>query len=285
MRVLILGGDGMLGHRIFRHLRPRHDVRATLHRDLGAYREYGLFDGDSAYAGIDVRQFDRLVEVVADFTPDAIVNCVGIVKQRSEAKDYLPSLEINSLLPHRLALLARTAKAKLVHLSTDCVFSGQRGNYREDDPTDADDLYGRSKLLGEISEPPCVTLRTSMIGPELARKSGLLEWFLAQRGKTIKGFTHAIFSGFTTTEMSRIIERILVSEPGVQGLYQVSSAPISKYDLLCKINAALGLGVEIVPDPAFKCDRSLDSRRFREALGYTPPSWDEMVAELARELA
>ena len=285
MRILILGGDGMLGHRIFRHLRPRHDVGVTLRQDLVAYRDYGLFDGHSAYAGIDVRQFDRLVEVVADFAPDAIVNCVGIVKQRSEAKDYLASLEINALLPHRLALVARTAKVRLVHISTDCVFSGRRGNYREDDPADPDDLYGRSKLLGEISAPHCVTLRTSMIGPELARKSGLLEWFLSRRGNTVKGFTHAIYSGFTTAEMSRIIERILVSEPAVEGLYQVSSAPISKYDLLCKINAALGLGVRIIPDAAFKCDRSLDSRRFREALGYTPPSWDEMVAELARELA
>src|SRR5262249_16945541 len=233
MRVLILGGDGMLGHRLFQHLRPRHDVKVTLRRDLDAYRTHAVFDAGNTYTGVDVRQFDRLVEAIADFAPNAIVNCVGIVKQRREAKDQVASLEINSLLPHRLALLARAANIRLVHVSTDCVFSGRRGNYREDDVADADDLYGRTKLLGEVAGPHCVTLRTSMIGPELSRKSGLLEWFLAQGGLTIKGYTHAIFSGFITAELSRIIERVLAST-AIEGLYQISSDPISKYDLLRK---------------------------------------------------
>ncbi|HSD60200.1 MAG TPA: SDR family oxidoreductase [Burkholderiales bacterium] len=280
MRVLILGGDGMLGHRLLQHLRPRHDVRATLRRDLEAYAGLGLFSPANAWGGVDVRSPERLLEVMAEFRPEAMVNCVGIVKQRAEAEDHLPSIEINALLPHRLARLARTAGARLVHLSTDCVFSGKRGNYRESDPADAEDLYGRSKYLGEVAEDGCLTLRTSIIGREVSRRNGLLEWFLSQRGKTVKGFRHALFSGFTTAEMSRIIERLLTAFPDASGLYQVSSEPISKHDLLAKINQALRLGIEIVPDDAFRCDRSLESGRFRAEFGYRPPSWDEMVAEL-----
>jgi dTDP-4-dehydrorhamnose reductase len=284
VRVLILGGDGMLGHRLLRQLGPNHEVRVTLRQDLSCYARFGLFNDANAYAGVDARDPDRLMAVLADFSPTAIVNCVGIVKQRAEAKAAIPSLEINALLPHRLAVLARVAGARLIHLSTDCVFSGRRGNYREDDPADAEDLYGRTKLLGEVSEEPCLTLRTSIIGPELSRKSGLLEWFMAQRGGTVRGFTRAIFSGFTTAELSRVIERLL-EEPHASGLYHVSSTPISKYDLLVRINAALGIGVAIGADDSFACDRSLDSERFRSTFGYTPPAWDEMVTELAQEVA
>ena len=283
MRVLILGGDGMLGHRLFRHLQPRHDVRVTLRRELEAYSGCGLFSPANAWGGVDARSTERLLEVMAEFRPEAMVNCVGIVKQRAEAQASLPSIEINALLPHRLARLARAAGARLVHLSTDCVFSGKRGNYRESDTPDAEDLYGRSKLLGEVAEEGCITVRTSIIGRELSRRTGLLEWLLAQRGGTVKGYRQAIFSGFTTAEMSRIIERLLTAFPAASGLYQVSSEPISKHDLLAKINRALKLGIEIVPEDSFRCDRSLDSGRFRAEFGYRPPSWDEMVAELAHE--
>jgi dTDP-4-dehydrorhamnose reductase len=284
MRILILGGDGMLGHRLLRQLRSKHEVRVTLRQDLSAYQSFGLFDRTNSYTGVDARDIDRLLGVLADFSPAAVVNCVGIVKQRAEAKDTLPSLEINALLPHRLAALARVAGARLIHLSTDCVFSGRKGNYCEDDLPDAEDLYGRSKLLGELTEPPCLTLRTSMVGPELSRKTGLLEWFMAQRGGRVRGFTRAIFSGFTTAELSRVIQRLLEA-PAASGLYHVSSAAISKHDLLTRINAALGLGVDITADGGFACDRSLDSERFRNAFGYVPPGWDAMVAELAQEVA
>ncbi|HEY7758320.1 MAG TPA: SDR family oxidoreductase [Burkholderiales bacterium] len=284
MRVLILGGDGMLGHRLLRQLRVRHEVKVTLHQELPAYARFELFTAANVFAGVDVRDSDQLAQVLAAFPPHAIVNCVGIVKQRAEAGEAIPSLQINSLLPHRLAQLARVVGARLVHLSTDCVFAGTRGDYREDDPADPQDLYGRSKLLGEVSEPPCLTLRTSMIGPELIRKRGLLEWFLAQRGGAVKGFTRAIFSGFTTAELSRVIERLLTDHPAASGLYHVSSEPISKHDLLRRIDAALGLQVRIAPDDGFHCDRSLNSERFRAAFGYSPPSWDQMVAELAREI-
>jgi dTDP-4-dehydrorhamnose reductase len=283
MRVLVLGGDGMLGHRLIQELRPRHDVRCTLRQDAGAYARYGMFPAESSYFGIDVRSLERLTEVFADFRPEAVINCVGIVKQRASAHDAIPSLEINSLLPHRLSVLCRGIGARLVHLSTDCAFSGRTGMYRDDDPSDAVDLYGKSKYLGEVGDPGCITLRTSMIGVELSRKSGLLEWFLAQSGR-IKGFRRAVFSGFTTAELSRLIEKLLVEHPQASGVYHASAAPIDKYHLLVAIRDRLGREIEIVPDDDFHCDRSLDSSRFRAEFGYTPPSWDQMLDELAAEI-
>lgn len=283
MRILILGGDGMLGHRLLLRLAPRHEVRVTLHQNLAAYAAHGMFHPGNAYAGVDVRCTERLLEVLAQFRPEAVVNCAGIVKQRAEAAESLPSIEINALLPHRLAQLASLVGARLIHLSTDCVFSGHSGNYRETDPSDAEDLYGKTKFLGEVASAGCLTLRTSIIGRELARKTGLLEWFLSQRGGQVRGFRGAIFSGFTTIEMARIVERLLVEHPRTSGLYHVSSDPIPKLDLLTKINAALGLGIEIVPDDHFRCDRSLDSGRFRSEFDYRPPSWDTMVAELGND--
>ncbi len=280
MRILILGGDGMLGHQLFKSWRGRHEVRVTLRQDFAAYERFGLFRREDSCAGIDVRSADRLNEVIRIFRPDVLVNAVGVVKQRADGKAVIPSLEINALLPHRLAELCRASGVRLVHLSTDCVFSGRKGNYSEDDTPDAEDLYGRSKVLGEVDEPGCLTLRTSIIGRELSRKTGLLEWFLSQRGGVVKGFRNAIFSGFTTLEMARIIERLLTASPKAEGLYHVSAAAISKHDLLHKINAALGLGITILPDDEFHCDRSLDSTRFRREFGYVPPAWDEMVAEL-----
>jgi dTDP-4-dehydrorhamnose reductase len=282
MKILIPGGDGMLGHRLLLELRARHEVRVTLRGALADHARHGLFDASNAYAGVDVRDFGRVTEAVEDFRPDAIINAVGIVKQRAEAEESIPSIEINALLPHRLAALCRGRGIRLVHMSTDCVFSGRAGNYTEDDFPDADDLYGRSKLLGEVTEAPCITLRTSIIGRELSRKAGLLEWFLAQRG-SVKGFRNAIFSGFTTHEVARIIERVLAGYPEARGLYHVSSAPVSKYELLVLIRDRLGLATKIVPDDALRCDRSLDATRFRQAFDYAPPSWEAMVEELAQE--
>jgi dTDP-4-dehydrorhamnose reductase len=282
VRILILGGDGMLGHRLLIAWRERHEVRVTLRRDLGDYAGYDLFDTGNSYAEIDVRSLGRLVEVTADFRPEAIVNAVGIVKQRDEANDAITSLEINALLPHRLAVLSRAIGARFVHLSTDCVFSGSKGRYTEADPSDAEDLYGKTKFLGEVQDSHCITIRTSFIGRELVRKTGLLEWFLAQTG-SVRGYRRAIFSGFTTTEMVRIIEGILLKYPSASGLYHVSSEPISKYDLLALIKSRLKLPIDIVPDDSFVGDRSLDSARFRRDFGYIPPVWESMVDELARE--
>jgi len=279
MKVLILGGDGMLGHQLLKYLQERHDVRCTLHQDISKYTDYRLFDAKNSYAGVDVMSFERVKEVVCDFKPEIVINCIGIIKQRSTAKESIPSIEINALLPHRLALLCNEVGARLFHLSTDCVFSGKKGNYLESDPPDAEDLYGKTKYLGEVQDNNCLTLRTSIIGPELSRKKSLLEWFLAQED-TIKGFRKAIYSGFTTLEMSRILE-IMFDHPKACGVYQVSSEPINKYDLCFLFKNKFKRPVEILPDDAFICDRSLDSTRFRKEFNYTPPSWEEMVDELS----
>lgn len=278
MKVLILGGDGMLGHQLFKYFQGRHEVRCTLRKDISNYKEYGLYNEINSYTEVDVMSFERVKEVVCDFMPKTLINCVGIIKQQSTAKESIPSIEINSLLPHRLAHLCKQVGARLIHLSTDCVFSGKKGNYLESDPPDALDLYGKTKFLGEVKDDFCLTLRTSIIGPELSRKKSLLEWFLAQEG-TIKGFRKAIFSGFTTLEMSRIIELMLL-HPKAYGLYQVSSEPINKYDLCHLFKNKFKHPVEILPDDAFVCDRSLDSNRFRKVFDYEPPSWEKMIDEL-----
>jgi dTDP-4-dehydrorhamnose reductase len=281
VRILILGGDGMLGHQLLTHLQPRHDVRCTLRQDLSAYNGLGLFNTQNAYAGIDVRTLERLVEVLADFRPEAVVNCIGIVKQRSTAKESIPSLEINSLLPHRLAVLCKAIGARLVHLSTDCVFNGKKGNYLESDISDAEDLYGKTKFLGEVHDEICLTLRTSIIGWELSRHKSLLDWFLAQKG-SVKGFKNAIYTGFTTLEMGRIIEKMLMDYPEAHGIYQVSTEPINKYELLLLFREKLGHDIEILPEETFYCDRSLDSTRFRKEFNYSPPSWPAMIEELKK---
>jgi dTDP-4-dehydrorhamnose reductase len=283
MRILIFGGDGMLGHQLLKHLSKDYEVKVTVRQDLATYTDHGLFNHENTYAGIDVRITHRLIEVMADFNPEAVINAVGVIKQRSTAKESIPSIEINALFPQRLAVLCQAAGARMIHLSTDCVFSGHKGMYSEEDIPDAVDLYGRSKLLGEVDAAHCFTLRTSMIGRELSRKKSLLEWFLAQEGR-IKGFKRAVFSGFTTIELSRIIEVLLRKYPDAHGVYHVSAEPISKFDLLAIIKERLNLSVTIESDTAFVCDRSLDSTRFRREFGYQPPSWDAMLDELCEEI-
>ena len=283
MRTLILGGDGMLGHQLLRQWQERHEVRVTLRRDPEAYVGFNLFRPDNCYYGVDIARTEELVGVLADYHPQAVVNAVGIVKQQPAAKESIPSIEINALFPHRLAMLCNAIGARLIHMSTDCVFSGRKGNYHEGDLADAEDLYGKSKYLGEVHEAHCVTLRTSIIGTELSRKKSLVEWFLAQKNP-VKGFRKAIFSGFTTIEMARIVESLLVRHPAASGLYHVSSAPISKYDLLMLIRNKLGMSTEIAPDDSLQIDRSLDSARFRRECGYNPPTWENMIEELANDI-
>lgn len=279
MKILILGGDGMLGHQLLKRFRNIHEVMVTLRQDAGAYQHLEMFNNKNTFFGVDVRFIDKLVEVMACFRPDVVINAVGIVKQRSDARESLPSLEINSLLPHRLSLLCSAVGARLIHLSTDCVFSGDKGDYIDEDPSDARDLYGKTKYLGEVGYKNSLTLRTSIIGPELTRHSSLFDWFTSQRG-TVNGFTNAIYSGFTTIEMANIIEKIITRHPAAFGIYNVSSEKIDKYSLLVLIRDVMGLNIEIVPNNDFKCDRSLNSDRFRMEFDYTPPTWEEMVRGL-----
>lgn len=283
MKILVLGGDGMLGHQLLRLLGERHEVKVTLRQELAAYEHVGLFHARNAFAGVDLRLPDRLFPVLAQFRAEAIVNAVGIIKQRPDGLDVIPNLEINALLPHRVALACAAVGARMIHISTDCVFSGKRGQYREDDPPDPVDIYGHSKLLGEVTRPGVITLRTSIIGRSLYRKASLIDWFLRQSG-SIRGYRKAIFSGFTTQELARVIAMLLERQREAAGIYHLSSSAISKYDLLVRLRDKLGRKIEIAPDDEVRIDRSLDSSRFRAEFGYAPPSWDRMLDELAAEL-
>jgi dTDP-4-dehydrorhamnose reductase len=283
MKVLVLGGDGMLGHQLVESLDIRHEVIGTFHKKADIYRDITPYLPRKSIYGVDARDFPSVAAVIATIKPDAVINAIGIVKQRAASKDAIVSLEVNSLLPHHLAVACGKSGARLVHLSTDCVFSGSKGMYGETDFADADDLYGRTKFLGEVSDAGSITLRTSIIGLELSRKKSLIEWFLAQQGP-IEGFRKAIYTGFTTLEMARIIESVLVDHPDKSGVYHLSSDPIDKYSLLCKLRDRLGRPVEIIPDDDFSCDRSMLSTRFRSEFCYTPPSWDVMIEELATQI-
>jgi dTDP-4-dehydrorhamnose reductase len=282
MKVLVLGGDGMLGHELFTHLRTRHETRVTLRQPLAAYSGRGLFTAANAFAGVDVRTPGHLEQVVREFKPEAVVNAVGIVPQRPESNQAIVTIEVNALVPHRLAIACR-GTARLLHLSTDCVFSGDRGNYSEVDRPDPVDLYGRSKLLGEVSDEGALTIRTSMIGRGLNRKTSLIDWFLGQRGR-VEGYRRAIFSGLSTREIARVVGMLIEKHPQASGLYHLSAEPISKYELLARLRERVQAEAELVPVDEPRIDRSLDSARFRRVFNYQPPSWDEMLDELAGDI-
>jgi dTDP-4-dehydrorhamnose reductase len=281
MKILILGGSGMLGHRLWINLRKEHEVWITVRGEHNPFSQVPEFPEEFIRYRVDGMIFDEVTRALASIQPDLVINCIGLIKQMGHvAQDPLFSISLNTLLPHRVSLICRTARIRMIHISTDCVFSGRKGNYGESDQSDAEDLYGRTKFLGEVHYPHTVTLRTSIIGHELKTHLGLIEWFLTQTD-TIKGFQKAIFTGFTTDELARIIMSYVIPNPELTGLYQVSSDPISKYDLLMLARAAYRKDIEILPEQDFFCDRSLDSTRFRQITGYQPPAWQDMMAEMA----
>ena len=273
----------MLGHRVWREFHESMDAFAVVRRPYGDYARLGWFEAARVIDGVDVSSDDALERAFGVARPDVVINAVGIVKQRQDASDAVQSIAINALLPHRLAAICGSSGARLIHLSTDCVYTGSRGSYSEADPPDARDLYGRSKLLGEVDSEGCLTIRTSMVGREIGSSRGLIEWFLSRRGETVKGFTRARFSGLTTAELSRVIRRVAQDHPELRGVWHVAGEQISKYDLLTMVDRVFGLGTTIVADDAFVCDRTLDASRFMHATGYRPPSWAAMIAELAAD--
>lgn len=280
MRVLVLGATGMLGNAMVRLLGRSDGLRViAASRSADTVR---LFPADlpAEFIGhIDAESPDRLADLFAQAGADAVINCVGLVKQLADAESVMATVPINTLLPHRLVKLAKASGARLVHVSTDCVFSGDKGNYRESDRVDATDVYGISKYLGEVAADNAITLRTSIIGHELRGGLGLLEWFLAQEG-AVKGFTQAVFSGLPTVELAKIVRDHVLPRRELSGLYHVSAEPIAKYDLLTMIAARYGKSIKIVPDGEFVINRSLNSDRFRAATGYQPPSWRELVTSM-----
>ena len=283
MRLLILGGSGMLGHQLWRGLHAQHDTWVTLRRPVADFAVHNLFDKAKAIQLDDITDDTALERALGQAKPEAVINCVGLIKQRDEASDEALTLRVNAEFPHRLAKRCGEAGARLIHFSTDCIFAGTKGNYTESDPSDAADLYGQSKHQGEVADAHSVTLRTSVIGHELDTNLALLDWFLSQRGQAISGFTKAIYSGFTTLEMARIVDRILTQHPALSGVWHVASEPISKFALLQLCREKLGWEGIIEPNDEFVCDRSLNADRFNQATGYTPPSWEAMISELAQQ--
>jgi dTDP-4-dehydrorhamnose reductase len=270
----------MLGHKLGQTLAERFETYLTFRGSPAANQEFALYDPARALGHVSVQDFDSVVRSVSTVRPDVIVNCIGIVKQDAAAKDSLQSISVNALFPHRLARLCQERAARLIHISTDCVFSGNKGNYEEQDEPDARDLYGRTKLLGEVDGPACLTIRTSMIGRELQGAHGLVEWFLSQEGQKVRGFKRAIFSGFTSRALSEIIAGVIERQRELEGVYNVAATPITKFDLLSLIKKVYELSVEIEPDENLVCDRSLNGARFYTATGFLPPSWPEMIEEM-----
>lgn len=277
MKVLILGAGGMLGNAAIRVMCENQHLKV-----FGTIRSSNvpkIFSTDIAkkiIKGVDVTSQDSLVKLFADVKPDVVINCIGLVKQLAEVDDPLIALPINAMLPHQLANLCGLARARLVHISTDCVFSGTKGNYVETDTSDATDLYGKSKYLGEVSYPHTITLRTSIIGHELQSAHGLIGWFLSQN-QQCKGYKKAIFSGLPTVALARIIRDIVIPNPDLSGVYHVAAEPISKYDLLSLVADIYGKAIEIVPDVQLVINRSLNAEKFKQATGYTAPKWPELI--------
>jgi len=284
VRVLILGATGMLGSTVFRFFKQR-----STHETWGAIRNSEMKQylptetHDSVYSGLDVLDQDAIVDVMQKVRPDVVINCVGLIKQLKNANDPLSVLPINSILPHRLEKLCALTGARLVHISTDCVFSGKKGYYKETDLSDAEDLYGKSKFIGELNEQKhAITLRTSIIGHELNSKYALVDWFLSQE-RAVKGYTKAVFSGLPTVELARVIHDYVLPKPELSGLYHVSAQPIAKFDLLKLIAAQYQKDIQVNPDDQLVIDRSLDSIAFTDATGYIAPDWPSLIATMYQQ--
>jgi dTDP-4-dehydrorhamnose reductase len=280
MRVLVFGASGMIGSAMFRVLSAHKDLQVwgSIRSDQDA--KYFLpGEQQQLVAGIDVEKPDALVRIFSRVNPDLVVNCIGLTKHHKESEDPQLALPLNALLPHRMADICGLANARLIHVSTDCVFSGDKGNYSETDVPDATDLYGKSKHLGEVDYPHAVTLRTSTIGHELHSNYGLLEWFLSQQG-CCKGFSRAIFSGLPNIEFARVVRDVVIPRPDLHGLYHVGAAPIDKYELLQLFATTYAKSINIVRDDAFRMDRSLNSSRFTKATGYQAAPWPELVQSM-----
>ena len=281
-RVLVLGSTGLLGHQLCLSL-PQKNCQV-----FGSFRRYpeafsSIYQHIEPITGVDVLDEASLMHAFDIAKPDVVINAIGIVKQLEEASERYISVAINAFLPHRLARLAQKYQAKLIHISTDCVFNGEKGQYTEADLSDAEDLYGKSKYLGETDDsvPHALTLRTSIIGHELVTPThGLIEWFLSQQGRTVKGFQKAIYTGLTTQALSTVFAHIIHHFPDLYGMYHLASEPISKYDLLHLVKEIYHLDIDIQADTLFSCDRSMLMTRLHSATGYVVPSWPEMIQEM-----
>ena len=275
----------MLGHKLLQRLRRDHEVAGTIRDPVPDAALSRALPRIKLYPNVDASDLSSLQRTLDDCGAQVVLNCIGIIKQTKAASDPLSAIAVNSLFPHQLARSTSMRGARLFHFSTDCVFSGRRGNYVEDDLPDPVDLYGRSKLLGEVDAPGALTLRMSMVGRELRGHLGLIDWFLSQRGRRVSGYARALYSGLTTIATADLVAWLIRVHPQLEGVWQVSGEPISKFDLLEIVNRVYALRTEVVRDETFVCDRRLDSSRFRNATGWRPASWEDMIADMHSEEA
>jgi dTDP-4-dehydrorhamnose reductase len=284
-RILILGAGGMLGHQCVKTLSDHGEVVAVVRRRKSDFTptQAAAFAGARLVDGLDLSDHAALRKLCAELRPDVLINAAGIIKQRNEAKEAVASIQINALLPHVLAQIGEELGAYLMTFSTDCVFScAGSGPYRESDSPSPDDLYGRSKWMGEVSHANALTLRMSIIGHELFEpKTSLLEWALSRRGTAIDGYRRALYTGLTTLELSKLLAALMARKDRLSGIWHVAGPATDKYALLSEINSVYHLGLSISPKDHFVCDRRLDGSRFAAATGYQAPSWRAMLEELA----
>ena len=283
-RILILGGAGTLGHKLWQIIPQKFpNTYVTVRKSKGFYSKTGVFSGDKVIDLLDLRDLPQVEKILNKLKPDIILNCAGVTLRSKEAKDEVSNIAVNALLPNKLAEWCSNNNSRLIHFSTVCVFTGKMGNYDDESIPDAQDLYGRTKILGEVNKPSALVLRSSFIGRELFGGMELLEWFLAQEGKTIKGFRKAIFTGLTTDYLAKVVIDLIEKHPNLSGIYNVSSEIISKYDLLMLAKEAYKLDINIEPEETFECKRDLNGERFNKAIGFKCPSWKELMTEMAAD--
>lgn len=280
LRILVLGATGMLGSTIFRAFSEADSFETfgTI-RNPDGVGHFAPKHREGIIPRVAVEREADILRALSESRPDIVVNCVGIIKQLPDSSDNLECLAVNSVLPHRLAGYCAAIGARLIHFSTDCVFSGASGNYVESDFADANDLYGRTKYLGELDHPCAVTLRTSIIGHELTSSHSLIDWFLNQRDM-VKGYRKAIFSGLPAIEIANVLKNFVIPDPELQGLYHLSVDPICKYDLLNLVADVYGKRISIIADNEVAIDRSLNSDRFRDRTGFARKPWAQLVQEM-----
>jgi len=270
MKILVLGTTGLIGRTVFEELSLDNDLKVLGTSRSSIRNQRSNLNLDYAPGSLSLRN------IIENNKPEFIINCIGITKHLKESKNSLTSISVNSLLPHEIVSYCSEVGSKLIQISTDCVFSGSKGNYIEGDVPDSQDLYGRSKFLGEVVDEKHLTIRTSTIGHEHNSKFGLLEWFLGQQDSCF-GYKNAIFSGLTTIELSKVLREVISNYPELNGLYHVAGKPINKFDLLKIISRIYNKNIIINPDYDFHIDRSLNPKNFQNKTGYLSPSWEEMI--------
>lgn len=277
MKILILGATGMLGYSLFSNLieHANLSVFGTV-RSIAGKEHFFKESQHQLITNVDAYDISSLQHAIETVSPNVVINCVGLIKQQGISKQHIDAIKINALLPHELANICDQFDAKLIHFSTDCVFTGDVGLYTEDSIPDARDLYGKSKYLGEVSYGKHLTLRTSIIGHELTSAVSLVDWFLSQ-GESTKGFSKALFSGLPTCYIAKLLIDYILPNPEVAGLLHLSVDPIDKYTLLQLIAKQYQKKITIAESQELVIDRSLNSDKFRQLTQFNPSSWSELV--------